>query len=114
MSNGAVSLKLGVGTVIVSLDKDGCVAVTEHETIWASPPSISPVNTVGCGDSLVAGIAHVLHETDDIQPSVWKQALVIGTAAAASNAMQETAGHIDIEQVRHFADKVKIVEQASI
>ena len=49
-------------------------------------------------------------EAPTISQDVWKQALVMGTAAAASNAMQELAGHIDIDQVRQFADRVKVSE----
>lgn len=103
-------VRSGVGTVIVSLDKDGCVAASRRAVYLAMPPSIHPVNTVGCGDSLVAGIAHVISEAPAISQDVWKQALVMGTAAAASNAMQELAGHIDIDQVRQFADRVKVSE----
>ena len=41
----------GIEHVLVSLGKKGLLSVTEKEMLWAKPPAVKAINTVGCGDS---------------------------------------------------------------
>ncbi len=50
----------GVGTVLVSMGADGILLVGENKRYWAVPPKIEAVNTVGVGDSSVAGFVYGL------------------------------------------------------
>jgi tagatose 6-phosphate kinase len=50
-------MEMGAGRVAVSMGPDGVVFACPEGVIHAIPPSIKPVNTVGCGDSMVAGFA---------------------------------------------------------
>ena len=48
---------LGAGAVAVSRGKDGVLVVSPQGVYQGRPPRIQVVNTVGCGDSMVAGFA---------------------------------------------------------
>ncbi|WP_314001958.1 1-phosphofructokinase family hexose kinase [uncultured Paenibacillus sp.] len=97
----------GVAMVVVSLDKDGSIAVTANEAWTVRPPKIVPVNTVGCGDALVAGIAGYLDRLGrPPNAAALIQAVVWGTAAAASNAMYPIAGYVNAADVRRWAKEV--------
>ena len=50
----------GVGTVLASMAADGMVMVGAEVRCWARPPAVDVVNTVGVGDSSVAGFIHGL------------------------------------------------------
>lgn len=47
----------GVEIVAVSLGADGSLAVGEEGVFRVEVPKIDAVNTVGCGDSMIAGFA---------------------------------------------------------
>jgi tagatose 6-phosphate kinase len=58
---GAVAVTLHrayqVDQVVISLGGDGAVLAADDGLWWAEAPPIPPVNTVGCGDALVAAYA---------------------------------------------------------
>ncbi|MCR4426514.1 MAG: 1-phosphofructokinase family hexose kinase [Firmicutes bacterium] len=110
----------GVECVVVSLGSQGAVAVCADGAFRVYPLVVKVVNTVGCGDSLVAGLAVELARavrearmTGGVQlsglPDGWLvRGLVLGTAAAASNAVTETAGTIDPEGIPGLAACVQV------
>jgi 1-phosphofructokinase family hexose kinase len=51
-------LDRGVGTVLCSLGRDGAVLVRPEAALHAAAPEIRVRNTVGAGDSLLAGYLH--------------------------------------------------------
>ena len=56
--NSAIKLyKSGIELVVVSLGKDGALLVCKEGVYHGKPPKIKVVNTVGCGDSMVAAFA---------------------------------------------------------
>jgi len=72
----------GVGAVAVSLGKDGLLYVG-HEGTWiARPPAVHAVNTVGSGDSLVAGFSAGL-----LRGLALPEALRLGVACGTANAL---------------------------
>lgn len=48
--------RYGIGTVVVSMGKDGAVFVERDEALLAVPPAVEVKSTVGAGDAMVAGI----------------------------------------------------------
>jgi len=52
--------KQGVETVLVSMGAKGMLMVTEREICLASPPKVLVKNTIGAGDSAVAGFVYGL------------------------------------------------------
>ena len=72
----------GVGTVLVSMGADGVILlVGENKRYRAVPPKIEAVNTVGVGDSSVAGFVYGLATGLDLEGSS-RFATAAGTATA--------------------------------
>jgi 1-phosphofructokinase len=46
----------GIGSVVVSLGKEGAIFVEGDAAIWAVPPPVEVKSTVGAGDAMVAGM----------------------------------------------------------
>lgn len=75
----------GSRNVIISLGKDGAVAFTEDGRQYFCPaPSGKAVNTVGAGDSVVAGFVKQYTETKDL-----KMAFCYGCACGSASAFSE-------------------------
>jgi len=93
----------GIEYVLVSLGKKGLLSVAEGETLWAKPPVVKAVNTVGCGDSVVASYAMSLLKGED---SV--TALKRATAISAANTATLESGDIALELAEDLLEKVEI------
>jgi len=50
----------GVEIIVASMGKEGAILVSPDKCVKASVPPVEPVNTIGCGDSMVAGMACAL------------------------------------------------------
>ncbi|WMT41395.1 1-phosphofructokinase family hexose kinase [Paenibacillus sp. D2_2] len=94
----------GISQVCVTLGERGTIAVIDGQGFRVNLPMIQAVNTVGCGDSFVAGMAY--SESRGDSPA---ERLRIATAAAAANAMSERAGHIEDDVFQRFLHQVKVV-----
>lgn len=81
--DGAYELqKLGAGTVLVSLAEKGAVLLTENgEKYEVSAPHGEVKNSVGAGDSMLAGFLAGLELTGD-----YHTALMLGTASGSATA----------------------------
>lgn len=74
--------KLGAGTVLVSLAEKGAVLLTENgEKYEVSAPHGKVKNSVGAGDSMLAGFLAGLEMTGD-----YYTALMLGTASGSATA----------------------------
>ena len=65
-------------TLIVTLGKDGAIAAHEGELIRVSAPEITPVDTVGAGDTFCGYLAAALEAGLEIE-----EAIVRATVAGA-------------------------------
>ena len=81
--NAAKELKkMGAQNVLVSLGNDGALLLTkEYETYYSKAPKGQVVNTVGSGDSMVAGFLAGYYQTQD-----YEYALKTGVAAGSASA----------------------------
>lgn len=52
----------GIACVVVSMGAEGAIVAVQEEIFRARPFPITPVSTVGAGDSMVAAMAHCLAE----------------------------------------------------
>ena len=74
--------KLGAQNILVSLGKDGAVLLTEEEkTYYSKAPKGQVINTVGSGDSMVAGFLAGYYQTQD-----YEYALKTGVSAGSASA----------------------------
>ncbi|NEW08399.1 1-phosphofructokinase [Paenibacillus sp. SYP-B3998] len=94
----------GIAQVCVTLGSRGAIAFIDGEGYQIIPPKIQAVNTVGCGDSFVAGMAFA--EERGADPA---EKLRIASAAAAANAMSDKAGHIDYQLFQEYVKQVKVI-----
>ena len=81
--NAAKTLqKMGAQNVLVSLGNDGALLLTkEDDTYYSKAPRGQVVNTVGSGDSMVAGFLAGYYQTQD-----YEYALKTGVAAGSASA----------------------------
>jgi tagatose 6-phosphate kinase len=96
-------VRAGVPTMLVSLGRAGAVAVTETDALMSIPPEIDFVSAVGSGDAFVAGFIFARHHGDSLE-----DALRLGTAAGAANAMTFGAGFCSKECINSLAAQVEI------
>ncbi|MWV43262.1 1-phosphofructokinase [Paenibacillus sp. HJL G12] len=90
-----ISVSLG-GAGSMTAAKDICYRVTT--------PKVEVVNTVGCGDSFVAGMAVSLAKGLSLE-----EGLAMASAAGTSNAMTDLAGHIEPEVFEQLRKQVQVV-----
>lgn len=76
--------KMGAEHVMVSCGERGAVLLHEDEILWQQAAKGTAVNTVGSGDSLVAGFLQSFVTDGD-----WSQALRQGVAAGCAAAFSE-------------------------
>ena len=95
----------GVEIVAVSLGGEGSVVVCEEGIYRAYVPKIDAVNTVGCGDSMIAGfalgISKNLSMTDTLQTA---------SAISAAAALREETGFFVVEDMERIYSLIKIEE----
>lgn len=95
----------GVEIVAVSLGADGSLVVGEEGTFRAEVPKIDAVNTVGCGDAMIAGFAIGMEEGLSI-PEMLRKASAVSAAAA----MREETGFFCMEDMENLLPEIKITK----
>ena len=95
--------RMGIEYVLVSLGKKGLLSVTEKEMLWARPPAVKAVNTVGCGDSVVASYTMSLLKGEDDYTALKRAA-----AISAANTATLESGDISLELAEELLEKVQI------
>ncbi|MCJ1656946.1 1-phosphofructokinase [Staphylococcus sp. NRL 16/872] len=93
---GREILKEGAQSVIISLGGDGAIYIDDQRSIKAQNPKGQVVNTVGSGDSTVAGMVAGL-ETGLSLEDAFQQAVASGTATAFT---EDLATIEDIENIK--------------
>jgi tagatose 6-phosphate kinase len=89
-------VKNGIKNFVLSLGSKGAILITRNESIHALPPKHKVINTVGCGDTLVAGF--IFAEVNNYS-SINK----IEFATALSTAASLTLGTAEV----HLKDLLK-------
>ncbi|MEA5014825.1 MAG: 1-phosphofructokinase [Candidatus Limiplasma sp.] len=98
----------GIRYVVVSLGKEGSLLVCGEGVFRGEPPEIEPVNTVGCGDSMVAALAIGLAR--HMPP---EEMLAFATAISAANALRIQTGYYEQEDLEAIWPKVKVTRLGS-
>lgn len=93
----------GVEVVAVSLGADGSLAVSDEGVFRAIVPRIDAVNTVGCGDSMIAGFALGFAEGLGIEETLRK-----ASAISAAAALSEETGCFVMEDMQRLYPQIKI------
>ena len=95
----------GVEIVAVSLGADGSLAVSDEGVFRAVVPKIDAVNTVGCGDSMIAGFSLGISEGLSL-PETLRRASAISAAAA----MREETGFFVMEDMERLLPQIQITK----
>ena len=95
----------GVEIVAVSLGADGSLAVGNEGIFRALVPRINAVNTVGCGDSMIAGFALGLSRGLSL-PETMK----LASAISASAAMREETGFFVMEDMEKLLSQIEVTK----
>ena len=93
----------GVEIVAVSLGSEGSVVVSNEGIYRAVVPKIDAVNTVGCGDSMIAGFAIGISEGLSIAETLKK-----ASAISAAAALREETGFFVVEDMEAIYPRVEI------
>lgn len=102
IANGRKLQAKGIEYVVISLGGDGALVITQDHVYHGQPPKITPVNTVGCGDSMVAAFAVGLARKYDME-----ECLRYAVSVSAANALTMATGHFEEEdQKRLYAQTV--------
>ena len=92
-----------IAEVAISLGAEGALYVTDEGVLEGCPPRITPKNTVGCGDSMVAGFAvgHArgLHAAERLRLAI---------AVSAAGALSLYTGGFDSQDLEALAPQVRI------
>lgn len=93
----------GVNIVAISLGAEGSVVVCDEGIYRAVVPKIDAVNTVGCGDSMIAGFALGFEEGLNIEETLRK-----ASAISAAAALREETGYYKAEDMEKLLPQIQI------
>ncbi|MCP3741536.1 1-phosphofructokinase [Rossellomorea sp. BNER] len=96
-------LKKGVQYVCISLGGEGALLLNQEEVYHVKAPEIEVVNTIGCGDAMLAGLASGFDKELPIE-----QILSLATACGAANALQPYAGKVDLDDIEHLRKDIEV------
>ncbi len=98
---GQKLMKLGAKNVGISLAGMGAILITEKDIFVSNVPKGEVINSVGAGDSLVAGFIGTYVKTND-KEIAFKTAVAAGSATAFSSDLTNR------EKIEELIDQVKI------
>lgn len=105
ISAGKKLIEMGAENVCISLGKDGMIYLNAEDVYEAKVPKIEAVNTVGSGDSTIAGFSVGIlrgYEIEDL--------LKLSNACGISNALNIETGFVSLEEVEKYKDLVKVTK----
>lgn len=96
-------INCGVKVVVVSLGAKGALLVSEHFAYKAKPINVNVINTIGSGDSMVAGISTGISNGLELE-----DCFRLGIACATSNTEFIEIGLINNDRVKQLKKEIKI------
>ena len=96
-------LKQGIGIVLVSMGAEGILLISEKEQYMASPPEVKVENTIGAGDSAVAGFVYGLSGGKTL-----KDALTYAVAAGTATTLRPGTALCRKEDFLKLVPQIKI------
>ncbi len=102
---GKELIKMGAENVCISLGKDGMIYLNESEIYEVKVPKIEAVNTVGSGDSTIAGFSVGILRGYEVE-----ELLKLSNACGISNALNIETGFVNLEEVQKYKDLVKVTK----
>lgn len=97
--------RYNIDLLIITLGKDGAVAVSDKGGYTVQPPEVQGNLAVGSGDSFFAGFLYRQVNGGDL-----KEGLICGTACGAANAARYGAALFEMQDYERCLEKVRIQE----
>ncbi len=97
--------EMGIKLVVISLGAKGSIAGYNDKFYKVTFPKVKAINTVGSGDSYVAGVAVGLNRGYDI-----KELLKLASACGTANSLEKETGFVREEVVLDLINKVNVEE----
>lgn len=98
-------LQGGVSYIVVSMGKAGSLMVCEDGVFQGHTPDIPVVNTVGCGDSMVAGFAVGM-----LRGYSAAEMLKFATAISTANALTIQTGYFEQKDLQRLLGEVSVTK----
>ncbi|MDO5702658.1 MAG: 1-phosphofructokinase [Lachnospiraceae bacterium] len=95
--------------VVISLGGNGALLACDEGVFHGMPPKLTPVNTVGCGDSMVGAFAVAME-----QGKTPEEALRYAVSVSAAAAMSPFTGDFDPETYEELYKKTTVARKTSI
>lgn len=92
--------------VVISLGGKGALLACDEGVFHGMPPKLTPVNTVGCGDSMVGAFAVAME-----QGKTPEEALRYAVAVSAAAAMSPFTGDFDPKVYEEIFEKTSVVRK---
>jgi 1-phosphofructokinase/tagatose 6-phosphate kinase len=98
----------GVDIVVTSLGSEGAILVSNEEILLGKIPTVEVINTIGSGDSVVAGLAFGYSHGYSV-----KEMLRLGIACGIANTQFAQIGIVSKELVQKYLKdiEIKIVDE---
>ena len=96
--------RTGIEVVMISCGRDGSLIVCEEGIYQVIVPKVEAVNTVGCGDSVIAGFAVGYARG---MPMV--EIMQFASAISAANAMRMETGFYRTEDMEELLPRIQVV-----
>lgn len=93
----------GIPYVFITLGEDGVIALNQETCLLCTPPAVEIVDTVGCGDSFLAGAVVGMERGFSFH-----EICRIAVAAGTSNALHKGPGEIEQDQVWSLMEDVVV------
>lgn len=93
----------GIPVVVLSLGGDGSLVVCTEGVFRVRVPKIQAVNTVGCGDSMIAGFAVGFARNLPIEETI-----CLASAISAANALRMETGYFEREDMEELLPRISI------
>lgn len=94
IESGSKLHKWNIRYVVISLGANGALLICDDGCFHGRSERIPAVNTVGCGDSMVAAFAAALHRKEEV-----KDCLAYSVAVSAANALSEKTGYFEMDDL---------------
>jgi len=99
-------MQSGIEMPIISMGKEGSIAGYKGKIIQAKFPALKVINTVGSGDSFLAGCAVALSKNATIN---FEEVIRFGTACGCANTLNAQTGVVKVEEVDSIYQQVELI-----
>ena len=93
----------GIGIVVISLGSKGSLVSCNEGVYDVKVPKVDTVNTVGCGDSMIAGFSVGMSRGLPIE-----EVIRLASAVSAANAMRMETGFVVMDDVNMLLPQIEI------